>query len=401
MIISNKFFKSVFCLLLFVNSFAYSQNDSIYKEITSYHDTTSQLIGKARSLLILKFEKKDYREVAGIKDYLQKMENKNYISLYPIERWLLDYESADHNDILNTVLQFDSAYFVSFNSRIKPIYDILEKVLVDYSYDNQSKMYKQIDNSLISIEDKEFLKLNLNYILSVSKRPINYQDSLNNLADNFMSKFPHSNYNKYIEKNIRYEIALSDFGFGLNVGMGMRLNSGPLYNTIDEGLLIGCGIGVTYKKWDYDLHLLAGPVQLQKDLYVKGKLWSKGSDANYLNWDFSIARNLLNSKKHKLSPSIGLGMTEFSPYQDTINKYPYYKDIYVDIPNVILGINYQYKYPFRSHGSSNPAYQTNFGSINIRYALSWNLTNDKLYKGLVHYLTLAWGFEFYGLKEAK
>jgi hypothetical protein len=401
MILNDKLLKVVFLFVFSASTFAYSQNsknDSLFKAIASYQDTTSQLIGKARSMLVSKFGDQDLKAIADLKNFLQSAENKDYISLYPFERWLLDYNIDEFGDLLQTTLQFDSAYYSSFKYRVRPQYDLLEKKLIDFSVENRSKLMSQIDNATLDNEKKEFLKLNLSYILLDIKQPLNYRDSLNNLANAFITHFPQSEYVSYTRRYIKYQFGPSNLGWGFDAGFGIRLNSGAISNTIDEGILFRFGMGVSYKKWDYDFHILVGPVQIQKNLPINGKIWAKGTDADYACYEFSVARNILNSKKHKLSPSLGIGYTEFSPYQDTIDKNPYYKDIKVDLTNISVGLNYQYKYPIRGRGPYSNL-QLFYGCLNLRYVLSWQVTNDKLYKGFVNYITFSWGFEMHAVKR--
>jgi hypothetical protein len=269
--------------------------------------------------------------------------------------------------------------------------------LENYLKENYANFFNQLDSSQVLPEEKDFLKLNLQYLLKIANSTINSNyDTLNIIANNFITSYPRSIYIPYIKKYIRYEFEPSNGGLALNLGFGIRMNSGNISHTIDEGLLLNFGIGIPYKKWDYDLRILVGPVQLQQDLQVKGVTWNKGSDANYLNCEFSVGRNILESRKHRLSPSIGVAITEFSPYQDTIDKNPKMKDVYVDIGNVIFGINYKYKY--RILKNNNP-FSHFFGCLNLRYALSWQPSSNKLYNGFVHYITFSWGFEIRGAKR--
>jgi hypothetical protein len=376
----------------------FSQNDSLRKEISSFQDTANQYIGKARGLLLVKFEERDFKAVLELKNYLQSLESKDYISLYPMERWLLDYTMNEYDDVLQTVLNNDSAYYTSFNYRVRPAYDLLAKKLEEFSSDNASKLEQSIENSNRTREDKEFLKLNLHYIILTTQKPPYFRDDLNKMANTFLSSYPQSKYGAYTREYIRYEFGPTDYGFGINLGIGARLNDGNIKRTIDDGVVFCLGFVVTSPKWDYDLRFLVGPVRLLKDIPVQGKTWTKGSGGNYMNFEFSVAHNLLNSKKHKLAPSLGLGLTEFSPIQDSINNNSYYQDIKVDLFSVILGVNYQFKYLIKSRGPGDH-FNNFFGCINVRYAISWQPTSNPLYQGFINYITVAWQFEGHGIRK--
>jgi hypothetical protein len=396
--LKTKLLKLFFYLIFSAFNFVYSQNGIPDNVIASSQGSTRLLIDTTRNMIIAKLYEDDFKTIADLKQILLKAENKKYLALYPIERWLLDYKLEEYSDILQTVLKFDSLYETSFRLRYRPTKDMLSVVLINYSWEFRSKMISLINDSIKCDEDKEFLKLNLNYILFESKLPTVCRDTLNKLADTFMSAFPHSVYNPYIKKHIRYLLVTSDCGVGMEVGFGIRINSGSIKNTIDEGIVFDIGVGISYKNWDCYYQMLAGPVQIQKDLPVKGKIWVKGNNGNYYNFDLSVAHNVLKNKRHRLSPSLGIALIQFTPLRDSIKNNPDLKNIEVNITNVIFGLNYQYRYPIKTRNfyfRDKPL----FGCLNIRYGLSWQPVGIKLYQGFIHYVKLTWGFEVYGLKR--
>jgi hypothetical protein len=189
---------------------------------------------------------------------------------------------------------------------------------------------------------------------------------------------------------VRNQYGQIDFALGVNIGLGIRMNSGSIRNTIDEGFIVELGSEICYNKWNYYLYFLAGPVQLQKDLPIKNVVWTKGTDANYLHYELSAGRNIIHSERHKLAPSLGVGLTRFTPYKETINKNPSFENVDVHLGNLVAGLNYQYRYPVKSLTFYYPP--NYFWCINFRYALSLQITNKAIYQGFTHYFTFTWQF---------
>jgi len=181
-------------ILISVNSF--SQNDSLFKAISEYEDKTGMLITNGRKLLLSDFLNNDINKVSEVDNFLKKTENKDYIALYPFERWMLDYWTGNFGDILQTTLQFDSSYYASFNYRIKPPYDLLERKVYDATKLNRSSLIHKIDSSKFENDKKDFLKLNLDYTLIYLEKKNGYQDTLNKVANDYLKKYPQSDYTR-------------------------------------------------------------------------------------------------------------------------------------------------------------------------------------------------------------
>ncbi len=252
---------------------AYSQSDNIIREIAMYRDSSSMLISNARNLLVSKLRSDDKKAVIELRDFLVKAETKDHVSLFPTERWLIGYYLNDLVDVLLTVNQFDSAYYSSFKYRKRPEYDLLEKSLSDYTTENFFLITSNIESSAFMLEEIDFLKLHLKFLIEISNQTNKPSDALNDSASRFISQYPHSRNVLFVRRYIRYQFEPSSGGTSGYFGMGARLNSGKIANSIDEGLLFYLGIGVPYNNWDYDFRLSVGPVNLKKEVVQNGLVW--------------------------------------------------------------------------------------------------------------------------------
>jgi hypothetical protein len=221
--------KHLFSILIIssaLNSFA--QKDSLQNQILNYTDSTSQIIIKGRGLLAYKFVQGDYQKVREIKDYLfSKVQDKDYLVLYPLEYWYILYWTQQYDELLTSMALQDSVNRYPYRSytpyddrlfdkRISPPNDLLGEKLYRRSKDSILQLYSFIDNSSLKKEDKDFLKLRLQYITSVGDYNPGTRDSLNLSADNFLAWYPNSRYNPFIRKNIRYQFVPSKWDLVLN-----------------------------------------------------------------------------------------------------------------------------------------------------------------------------------------
>ena len=73
----------------------------------------SVVIARERSMLLDKFLMNDMENVKEIKDYLiEKLEDRNFIALYPAEQWLILYWTNEFEELLFNIKNYNSKKFV-------------------------------------------------------------------------------------------------------------------------------------------------------------------------------------------------------------------------------------------------------------------------------------------------
>jgi len=377
---------------------AFSQTDSLVKAISAYEDKTEMLITNGRKMLLSNFMDNNFSKVAEVKNFLAKTENKDYIALYPYERWMLDYWTNDYTDILQTTLQFDSTYYASFNYKIRPPYDLLERKVYEATKLNMLELISKIDSSTLDDDNKAFIILNLKYINIQTDHRNNYQDTLNILANEYLKKYPQSDYNTYIKRYIRYQLVESNSAFIMDMGFGGYFNSGQLYRKFGSSGLFSIGLGWKHNKLNYNFSCFIGSSTVKQDLVVESKPWIKGVKLDLVSTKFSFGYDILDMGRFKFSPNFGLVYTEYSPSQySQPNDY-----IYSDIKNTSkyffaysLGFNYDISFKPRIN---NLTYISYLSFIRLSYGINIPVKLYSGYNGVVNYFTISYGF---GLRAVK
>ncbi|HUW04927.1 MAG TPA: hypothetical protein VMW01_01590 [Williamwhitmania sp.] len=388
-----------FLALMILLSFrAYSQPDSLAKAISAYEDKTEILITNGRKLLLSNFLDNNLLKVAEVKNFLVKTENKDYIALYPYERWMLDYWTRDYADILQTTEQFDSTYYASFSYRIQPPYDLLERKVYEATSLNIAKLISNIDSSNLDSEKKDFLILNLRYINIQKEHNNYYQDTLNTLANAYLKKYPSSNYNTYIRRYIRYQLVASTSYFIMDMGFGGYFNSGQLYSKFGSSGLFSLGLAWKHERFNYILSCYLGSSKVKQDLVVENKQWTKGVVLDLVSAKLSFGYDILDIDRFRFSPNVGLVYTDYSPSQyNQPNEYIYsdLKNTSKDFYAYSFGFNYDISFKPRMN---NLIYISYLSFIRLSYGINIPFKSYSGYNGVVNYFTISYGF---GLRSVK
>jgi len=221
--------KILFITLILSATFINAQNEDIEKRILNYDDSKSTIISKGRNMLIDKFIEKDIESVKEIRRYLMEdVENKNYISLYPVENWLILYWTNEYNDLLDDIKSLDSLRMAEYDAKIQPNKDLLYLKLKEASVENAETIKSQINESGLSSEYKMFLTLNYENLIADVQADEYIIDKLNNSAEIFLSAYPNSEYTDFTRKHIRYKLMTSDWGFGYEFYLGYGIFTGSL-----------------------------------------------------------------------------------------------------------------------------------------------------------------------------
>lgn len=385
----------ILTVLIFTFINLHSQNDSIYKSIVQYDDSASLIINKGRKLLLAKFVDKDYKSMSEILNYLESKENKDYIALYPVERWLLDYWTEEYGDILQTTIKFDSSYYASFNYRIRPQYDLLYMKLYQTSKQEQASLTQRIDNSNFNQSEKDFLKLNLSYCTVDKNKSPDCQDTLNTLTNSYISTYPKSEFIPYAKKYIRFQYIPRKFGLGIEFFSGIGLFTNQLYNSFGNHGVFGFAIDYSYNDWIFYFRDYLGFSSLRQDLVFKNTTWTKGSSADIFLPEFSVGYVFFENSRIKLSPFIGISSSSISPpSQDQTDK-PELKNVGLDFTTTYtFGFNADFKFKMRTpfRNSKNLSYY----GIRLRYGFNMPQFSNHYsgYDGYMSYITI--GFNMFG-----
>ncbi len=317
---------AILCLLMFafaINTVA--QTDSIKNQILNYQNNETELISKARRMLIDRLETNDYQKVKEIKDYLkQEVDNQNYLALYTPEYWFILYWTQEFNELLDNIkqtgYQIDAKETSNMNKQMRPSEDDLFIRLKDKSGKDKHILDLIIENASLTEEEKEFLQLHLSYCLLGSKYHIINQEILNNQSEKFLLKYPSSPYNPFIKKVIIYKEKVSDFGWGYDLALGYGNFEGGIAESFSEYFVLGMSFDFVYNNFDLNLGFSIGSSQLKKDIEYESVIWSKEKKGDVIVPMVSLGYTVLSKKRINFTPFVGVSGIYISPqWEDTQN----------------------------------------------------------------------------------
>jgi len=331
-------------ILLLLSNCLYSQVDSIKSQILNYEDSKSTIISKGRKLLLDKFIEGDLKKVSEIKDYLIENEDNNYFSFYPAEYWFILFWTKDYTELAKNIQQLDSAKVASYNTRIRPLNDMLFNKLKEKSLKNETQIKKQIQNANIKPEIKHILDINLDYLLLKDRKTIYAQDSLNKRADKFLGTYSQSKFKDFTKKYIRYKLIPKNFGMTFEFFSGYSIYTGSLSDNYTNNIPIGVAFDICYKNFELYLRDYIGFNKTKKDFDYSLGTWKKSSRTMVFLPEASLGYVVHNNNRFKLSPFAGIGSMDISPTEQDTKETPELEEVSLKFTSTyILGINLDIK----------------------------------------------------------
>lgn len=386
-------------LLLFIASTFYvnGQNVNIQNEILNDTASKSEIIFKSRRLLLDKFIEGDFEKVKRIKDYLKnEVENQDYITLYPIEYWLILYWTRDYKGILEDIQHLSGDEKNIAIQRVEPPKDNLMNRLIGKSRESYLLLNASLNHSELDSMDKEFLGLNLRFLLSETNNETNQefaQDTLNRLSTSFLLTYPQSDYNTFTRKYIRNQYEPSNWGIGFEFFGGYGILTKTLPNQYSNPVLWGIDFDIQYKKYIFYLHGLLGHGDTRKEVSYGTSLWEKGSQYELLLPEASVGYSILENNRFKVTPFAGISSTSFIASSADIDKHPELKSVERSSMSYTLGFNTDIKMGSRNFINGYGIYEQSYWFIRLRYAYIYPNFESK-YSGMsgrFHYFTLGIG----------
>lgn len=222
--------------------------------------------------------------------------------------------------------------------------DLLEKKLDNYIKANEQSILQKVDRTNFKQENKDFVKLMLNYYLLIS-------DFCNEQAGNdllmnsrkFSKEYPKSSFLYLVNKHLNIKYKESNWGAGSYFNSGLAIPTGNLQSYFTNGVIINAGLTVNYRK----IYFFAGfgPAvggEIKKNLFYQ-KEWKKGDKFIYSSGELMLGYNLINRKKFGITTLFGTGGSGISPISKEDENY------YVKVENItpsnslIYGINFDYR----------------------------------------------------------
>lgn len=359
--------------------------------------TKSEEIAKSRRVLLDKFIEDDKLGIMLEMDRLLMLDNNDYLALYPVEFWLLSFWIGDYEAILlsDRSLKLDSLSNDK-SLRIPPQRDYLIPKLFEKSAEKKDTLLQHIKSSKLTGEEKAFMLMKLSYLLSESENTEGKKsrEELNLLADDFLTRYPNSEYADFTRRFIRVKYEITHNGIAYSLYTGKFLFSGNLTDYYRHPTLFGLSMEAIKNNWVYQLNLSIGFSKTKTDMPANKETWPKNSKAIGGQISLSAGRYIIDTKNFAFAPLVGVGIFGLDPNSDT-NKEPDYKG--AGIKTSIAGnIGFISDIKLKTKDNSNSSYYlhgTSTTSIRIGYDFVATPLKNKFldYSGTVHKVTIGIG----------
>ncbi|MDR1983469.1 MAG: hypothetical protein LBQ28_01395 [Prevotellaceae bacterium] len=384
---------SIFALILIVFN-SYSQQDSIENEILNYSSTKSDIISKGRRLLLDKFIEGDYAKVKTVKDYLINLEDNDYKAVFAPEHWLILYWTQEYDTLLTGIKNFKKEENYYNQGKINPQLDLLFKKIKEKSIESEYLLQQFISNSVLQDVEKDFLRLHLYFMLT--ENPSLYQDTINDLADTFLTKYPDNDYENFTREYIRYKLIQGKWGLGFEFFSGYNIYNGDINQYFSNNIPIGIAFDAAYKQFNLYLRAYVGIGKTKKDIIRDDIIWDKGSQANTYSAEISLGPDIIDSKSLKITPFSGISIMGISPTENDISNN---KDLkHVELKTVlgyVIGLNLDIKLKKTKLRNYKSFSQNPFGYTVLRLRYTYCVpkfeSRYKEFKGNIHYISIGIG----------
>ena len=385
---------TTFILFLCLTVAVGQTNDTIRQEILGQSSSKLEILSKGRSYLLENLEKGDLFKVMEIKDALIKEANNNIDEVFfPGEYSLILYWTEEYADLLDYIKTNEGS---NEDFRSNPVLNMLAST--DQLYKNISMKSAEsydiiihfMDESQLTPVERDFLELHLYWIL-FGPNSVTEKDALaemNDRADAFLQKYPKSEFEQYVRRNIRFKLGLDDWGFGYEIAMGYVGMQGEMSKQFQDGFLLRLSLDGTYKKVQLSLNLNMGGTKTMVDFPFRDTQWLSGSHALMAGIDLMAGYRVLELNKLSFTPFVGMGVISFGATADEIQEDKILEKLNFTAQNYLTGINCSFdlgnkKNPFYSGGSF----------LNLRYTFAMPQYNGRkgIESGNMHWLTLGWG----------
>jgi len=380
-------------ILIYSIQLTFAQSQTIENEISNSNETRSILISKGRALLLDKFLVGDTTKVLEIDAYLNKQSNEDYLSLYIVEQWLIDYWTKNFNHIIQTSMRYDSIS-TSIQNKIRPSEDYLFLKLQQKLYLQKQTIENSIKESDLPQSEKDFLVMHFfNCLITNDTKDIT-QDTLNVLADDFIQKYPNNKHIEIVRKCIRYKLVPSNWGYAFEMFSGYGFFSGNLKNHYTNNVPMGVAFDIYYKNFVLYLRDYIGFSYTKHDFSNYGELWPENSQVRIYLPEASLGYVVHDSKHFKLAPFIGLSSTDIGPTEYDLEKVPNIKEYELEFATTYsIGFNMDFKFGKPKMAMvSNDLEESNW-FIRIRYGYNFPQFSKSYngFDGNMQYITIGFG----------
>ena len=314
--------KKFFLLMAFLFPLAiFAQQED---QDSNREDSIGQTISQNRRLLLNRFYATRLDSVSLLLDSLDR-HHRDQPLLFPAERLLLYYWIERHEAIDSLTMHFDG--FCEEISANPPPEQMLWNVLSYYSQEKMDTLIAWIDQTGCNDEVFDFRERLLKTLL---KNELEEQSFVEQEIRSFINQYSLREKETSTVATEQTEPQEPDnpWRVGVGIGMGTVSVSGKLANYLSPKICVPFDVNVNYKRWYFSLQLQMVFSQLKLDIpFENGNgVWEAGKSANITSLDLSVGYSVIDSRFLRMSPFIGVAISDCLPSEQQIEKDDALKD---------------------------------------------------------------------------
>lgn len=382
--------RTIVCII-FLSIFLNINCSNLEEEIINYRIDNESFIRNARVMLAQELKNDNIEKVKDITALLISRYDYRLKEVFHAQELFVIGAETD-----SLALIFDYAFNISKTNtfythsrgyRNTPHNDSLSGICTNLLDDREDYYIREIKDSDYPKDEKDFILLCLRVRFTYDY----YVDDSgqNEACDDFLEKYPESQYKEFIRDKIRFVYEPDKFGIGYSFHSGYGAGLYKYNNYFEASGIIQFALFVTYENFVGRILYKQDHFQSKK-AFVENGTWEKNDNFIQNFYGIQIGNSLLEMNKFSIEPHISLGYTDLR-----FGKKDKRKDVLDLSMTTGIGISIKYRIDNKNNRGDNPYYDgAYFISIGCDYYNPlYNLKYDD-YNGGKYSFSLGFGRYF-------
>ncbi|UOQ99477.1 hypothetical protein MUN81_08295 [Hymenobacter sp. 5317J-9] len=276
---------------------------------------------QVRELLLADLRRDEVRQVPQLLAYVAQTVPDSVTAVQPPEAWALLLAAGQFEQLLKRVAAdnpFDAPRLA--RPRLQPPRDGLFDLTQDYLVRHEADLRARARQVRVPAEDSTFLQLALSLLTQRRFSPTS--QGLNADLQQFLDRYPRSEYGYFVARAVRPEYKPSRFSYGLDFHSGTGFFTGGLNADFRPVFNFGHGFEFGWDRYMLYLRNYIGTAETRRPYTADGHTWPAGQRLNYYVPELSVGYRLLEAKRLQVTPFVGASWCNFAPAKMEDRKNP-------------------------------------------------------------------------------
>jgi hypothetical protein len=331
----------IICLFLLKIGNVHAQTDSLMQTILMEGYTKPERITKARAYLQSAFEQEDWGTVNAWLGFMEeKLDDEEYTPTLSDERWLLYFWTGNYSQLFSEVSNYPTAIYEKIQYQEAPNPDGLFELVDKQSYERRYELVKNMQSGFLSIDEKAFGSLLLDYLLRTDEDE-KIKAEKNQKISNFIQKYPKSRFRKYAEDFMFDGETAKKRAWGLDLMINYGRNTYLLGANFKPNYAFNTGITYGWKKVNLGFRAHFGTQKLRREFSDGLLFFVPDSSASIIDLGLELGFDVINNKDFRLTPFGGVGFHRLGI--TSYNQAENFGQSGFTSPSWTAGLNFDYK----------------------------------------------------------